>query len=398
MTKCRYQNHLIVGVSVLAVGMAMAIVQYKVPTILVNVMEMYGLDGAGGSWLMSIFTLMTVFTALVCGALSQRFSPKLLIVIATAFIVAGSALGAFAPSGAVLLVSRGLEGIALSMVTTCGPIVIQRSVDPRKIGSTMGIWGVWGPLGSVIAALLTPTLFVTLGFTNLWLTYAVIAIAATAIMTFVVRPPAQDAHEDEEAPAPANGAKPGYRALFTKSTLLFFVGFAAFNLVMLAVLSFVPTILQAKGMSATESGFMSTLPMLLSVVSSPLFGALSDRTGKTKLLLVVTMGFLGPCAFVLYNFTGAALWAAAIVMGLVGMGCSGLMLTGFTEVLPDPRLMSIGMGVLITVQGIGQFLGTFLVQALLGPGLDNCFLAGLVVMVLALVGTACIAFCTMRRV
>ena len=56
------------------------------------------------------------------------------------------------------------------------------------------------------------------------------------------------------------------------------------------------------------------------------------------------------------------------------------------------------MGVLTTVQGIGQFLGSFMVQALLGADLTNYYLAGGVVMVLTLLGTLAASFIKLKPV
>ena len=390
-----YQNFALVGISVTGVGIAMAMVQYKVPTILTALMAEFDLDATGGSWLMSIFTLVMVFAAIPSGALAQRSGARRVVALASSLIVLGSVVGAFAGSGAVLLVSRAIEGAAITAMTTCGPVIIESSVDPRRAGSAMGIWGVWGPLGSSIAGLLTPTLFVLFGMTWLWLLYAAVVAVACIIMLVLVKP-----NGEGESPRPETDlsglARPRYRDVFTRDAVLFYAGFAGFNVCLLAVLSYVPTILQGQGMDATLSGFASTLPMLLSIVSSPFFGALSDKTGKTKQLLVLTVAFLGPCAFLMYTQSGAVLWTAAVVMGLIGMGSSGLMISGFMRVLPDPSLKTIGMGVFITVQGIGQFLGTFLVQTLLGPAMDRVALAGTVVMVLGLLGAMCLALARYR--
>ena len=418
MIQPKYQNYLVVSLSVLAVGVTMAMVQYKVPTIMIAIMEQYAMSASGGSWLMSIFTLMMAVTAIVIGALSVRMSPKRIIVFATCLIVLGSVMGAFAPNGIVLLVSRGIEGIALTAVTTCGPLVIQESVAPGRIGTSMGIWGMWGSLGSAIAAFLTPLVFAFAGLTSLWLFYCALVVIATVIMCICVRDPFKKgspvAPEDavnasegasgvaQSGVAPSNaaglhiGSKPSYRELLTKDVLLFFCGFIAFNICLLAVLSLVPSILQMRGMDVSLSGFVSTLPMIISVASSPFFGMLSDKTGKTKWLLVFCLFFLGPCTFVLYNFEGAVMWVGAVVMGVIGMGTTGLMITAFMKVISRPELATIGMGVLICVQGIGQFLGTFLVQGLLGPSFENTLLAGSVVMVIGLVGTLCTALCKMR--
>ena len=373
MIQPKYQNYLVVSLSVLAVGVTMAMVQYKVPTIMIAIMEQYAMTASGGSWLMSIFTLMMAVTAIAIGELSVRMSPKRIIVFATCLIVLGSVMGAFAPNGIVLLVSRGIEGIALTAVTTCGPLVIQESVAPGRIGTSMGIWGMGGSLGSAIAAFLTPMVFAFAGLTSRWLFYCALVVIATVIMCICVRDPfkkaSPEALEDAVA-APGEvagsqvGSKPSYRELLTKDVLLFFCGFIAFNICLLAVLSLVPSILQMRGMDVSLSGFVSTLPMIISVASSPFFGMLSDKTGKTKWLLV--------------------------------LGTTGLMITAFMKVISRPELATIGMGVLICVQGIGQFLGTFLVQGLLGPSFENTLLAGSVVMVIDLVGTLCTALCKMR--
>ena len=418
MIQPKHQNYLVVSLSVLAVGVTMATVQYKVPTIMIAIMEKYAMTASGGSWLMSIFTLMMAVTAIVIGELSVRMSPKRIIVFATCLIVLGSVMGAFAPNGVVLLVSRGIEGIALTAVTTCGPLVIQEGVAPKRIGTSMGIWGMWGSLGSAIAAFLTPLVFAFAGLTSLWLFYCVLVVIATIIMCACVRDPfkktspaalgdAANASEgvsgvsqSDVVPGEVSGlqaeSKPSYRELLTKDVLLFFCGFIAFNICLLAVLSLLPSILQTRGMDVSLSGFVSTLPMIISVASSPFFGMLSDKTGKTKWLLVFCLLFLGPCTFVLYNFEGSVMWAGAVVMGVIGMGTTGLMITAFMKVISRPELATIGMGVLICVQGIGQFLGTFLVQGVLGPSFENTLLAGGVVMAIGLAGTLCTALCKMR--
>ena len=55
-------------------------------------------------------------------------------------------------------------------------------------------------------------------------------------------------------------------------------------------------------------------------------------------------------------------------------GSTGLLIAAFMRVLPDHRLASVGMGVLITIQGVGQYMGSALVQVLLGPQLIRSFL------------------------
>lgn len=389
----RYQNWAKVGLCVLMVGVSMALVQYKVPTIMLALMGQFSMSAATASWLMSILCLVMVPLAIPSGMLCSIIGPRKCIAIACGVMVVGTLVGAFTSSTALLMIDRALEGAAICILTVRAPVLIGATVNPARNGSAMGLWGIWGPLGSAVAALATPTAYACFGTTGLWLSYTAVVVVFTVVMIAMVKEPASAAPAD----AVDDGNKPTLGKVFTKDTVLFFCGFAAFNIVLLAILSFVPAILQNKGMDATMSGFVSTLPMILSVISSPVFGMLSDKTGQIKWLLVLAMAFLGPCALVLYCFTGVPMWAAAVVMGLVGMGSSGLMIAAFMKVLPDLRLAEVGMGALITVQGIGQFLGSFLVSMLLGPAMDRLLFAGVVVMVLALAGTACVAVSRFSR-
>ena len=393
-----YQNPVMIGVVLLIAGISVAMIQYKVPTILTELMALFAMDAKAASWLMSIFTLMSIFVALPTGWLAQKFGAKRMMIVACGIAILGSLIGIASGSSAVLIFSRAVEGVALTVLTTCGPIVVQKCVKPKKIGSAMGIWGIWGCLGSTIAAVVTPTVFETLGFSGLWILFAAIATCAAVLVSVAIRVP-QEAQGQDSAVPESDGSlaeKPRYREMLTRDIVLFFVGFAIFNICLLAILSFVPTILQMQGFDPTLSGLISTAPMLLSVISSPLFGVISDKIGRCKPLLVAAMLVMGPCTLALYTQTGALLWVAVVVMGLVGMGGVGMFLSGYMKLLPRPELASIGMGVMILVQGLGQFLGTFLVQILLGPTLENWVFAGTVLMVMGLVGTVSLLLCRLK--
>ncbi len=385
-----YQNPLIVGIVLLVAGISVGMVQYKVPTIMTNLMGMFSMTAESASWLMSIFTLVAIFTAIPSGALAQRFSAKTMMIVASCIAILGSLIGAFAQVSAVLILSRAVEGVALTVLTTCAPIIVQQNVRPENIGTSMGIWGIWGCLGSGAAAIITPTIFENLGFAGVWFIFAGVAAAAAVLVLVVIRKP-------PSAPVAHDGAmeKPRYRELFNRNTGLFFVAFVIYQMLLLAVLSFVPTILQLQGFDQTFSGFISTAPMLISIVSSPLFGIISDKTRRCKPLVLIGMLTMGPCTFLMYTQTGWLLWVGVIIMGCLSVGAVAMFLTAFAKLLPRPELASIGMGVLVTFQGIGQFLGTFVVQMLLGPSLENWMFAGLVLMALGLIGTACLALCKM---
>lgn len=392
-TSKKYGNWALIAVVMLLFGTAIATIQFKVPVVMGDIMANMCMDASSASWLMSIFTFVGIILALPTGALAKRFGPKTMLLAAAAIIAVGSLLGAFAGNGMVLIVSRAIEGVAFIFVTICGPLAVQKYVSPDKIGSATGIWALWVCLGSVVGGVLTPTLYASTGFAGVWVIYAAAAVVFAIVVAVIVKNPGEAL--EGAADAPTEG-KVGYGELVKPNILLFFAAFLVFNMTLMAVLSFGPTFLQQQGVDPTLSGFVSTLPMLLAVISSPLFGALSDKLGRCKPLYLAAMLVMGPCTLLLLTQTGPLMWVGAIVMGLVGLGGPVMCLTSYINVLGRPELMSIGMGVLMLVQSLGQFLGTWLVPLLLGPDVSSWMLTGIVMCVIGFAGTAALALCKFR--
>lgn len=396
----RYGSWMLIAVCLLLFGTAIASTQYKVPVIMSSLMEMFGMDSGSSSWLMSIFTFAGIVLALPTGALAKKIGPKNVLVIAAVVMVIGSLIGAFSSDGMMLIVSRGIEGVAFIFVTICGPLCVQKYVAPDKIGSATGIWALWVCLGSVVGGTLTPSLFSATGFVGVWVIYAVCVAIFAVLMFLCVKFPGGAEEERaiaaEEAAAQAGQGKASYAELLKPNFLLFLLAFLAFNMVLLAVLSFGPTWMQVQGIDPTMSGFISTLPMLLAVISSPLFGNLIDRFGRCKPLLIIAMLSMGPCAYLMLTGTGAMLWVGAVLMGLVGLGCPVVCLTALNPIVGKPELASISMGVLMLVQSLGQFLGTFVSPMLLGAGGDQWMTLGIAMLVIGLAGTGIAAVCKFK--
>lgn len=397
----RYQNAVIVGLVLLAVGLSAACTQYKASTLLVTIAPRFSLSADGSAWIMSIFTLVGIFFALPAGGLAQRFGFKHVMLASSGLIIIGSIIGMLSgENGIVLIVSRAIEGISLTFITTCGPIAIQQCVDSKKTALATGIWGCWGNGGAVIASVLTPHIFGIAGFEGVWLAFAIVAALAALLLLFCIRTPKQTVDDSSTCGTQdSDECEPSrYRDLLTPNVVLFLTGFLIFNLLMLAILGMLPSVLQLpeKGFSLEESGFATTLPSLISLVSTPLVGAVAGRTGHVKQFLILTMAVLGPCVFVMYTQAGVAFWIAAVILGALGLACVGLLIAAWIDVIPNPRLVAKGMGVLTLTQCTGQFLGTFLIQLLLGNGLSQWMLAGIVLGIMGVIGTIVMCFVRLK--
>jgi MFS family permease len=323
----------------------------------------------------------------------------------------------------VLFVSRGIEGIGLMVVSTCGPTAVVQCVAPRRQGLAMGLWSNWGAIGGAIGMAATPFIWLSLGYTWVWSIFIGMAVIAALLVLLFVDDPQSVLMADSEysaaaastpkadpgpeaaasvpeksvpTPLPKKASTARYRDVLTRDSILVLYAFVCFSLGLLALLSYLPSVLQLQGFAPERSAFPITLIQLLSIICVPLCGALSDKLGRSKPLLVATFFIFGFGLFLMFTNTGPLLWAAAVLQGIVGFSCIGLFLVAWAEVLPRPELISIGMAVFVLVQSLGQFLGSALAQALLGPDLSNWTLTGICLFAIIASGAVALLFSRFR--
>ena len=375
------RHYVRVALPLMLVALSVTVIQYQIPTIMERVMDEFSMDAGSASWLMSVFTLVGIVAALPVGGLAGRIGAKRLMVNA-------------AP---MLLALRALEGLGLVAIVASGPLVMQRCVDPRCIGSATGIWMLGGMLGATLAGISTPVLYEAVGFRGLCIAYAGLAALSGVVLQVAVKVPQNDAAGDLVDERVPSGTTPRrlvldegrLRVFLARDTWCFLVPFALFQMLLLSVLSFAPTAMQQRGAGAVESG----VAMLLAIVSSLAFGRLSDRFGRNKPLYLTGMLAMAPCALLLLTTTGPVMWAAAVAMGLFAMGAPTVVVAAYPRMLGKPELLGVGMGVLLLVQALGQFLGSFVPSLLLGPDLTQWALCGAVLCAAGLAGAALVIAC-----
>lgn len=392
----RQSGYVALSIVLLAVGVSVCIVQYKVPSILEPIMSSYGMSTDAGAWLMSIFTMVGIFLSLPASGLAKRIGPKNLLLLACAVIVVGSIMGAFAGSTFQMVVSRAVEGVAFVFVTVAGPLVIERYVDKAHQGTANGIWSRWICLGSVIGSSATPAIYETLGLGGTWLAYAGVVTLAAVVVALFIR--GGDASAGKEASGNAAGKVQfrDYLRFLKPQALLFFFAYLVFNVEILAVLSYAPTFLQQQGMNASLSGFASSLPGLLAIVSSLAYGKLIDRTGRTKGFYLLALAVSAPATMLMLTQSGPLLWVGAAGVGLVGYAIPVACLTALPQIAGSKEMMPAAMGVFTLVQCLGEFLGSLVTPMLLGPAMDQWVFCGAVMLVFGLAGALAMAACKIK--
>ena len=405
------QHFLLVSLILLLVGVSSVMIQMKLTTILPSITERFAMGQTEVSLLMSMFTFVGLILALPVGFAAKRFGAKTMLLAGVGFILLGSLVGAFAGGSMMLIASRAIEGVAYIIIITCGPLAIERYVAPERLGTAMGIWGTYGCGGTLLSGVLTPALYEAVGFTGLWIAYAVFALLMGALLLFVIKDPygvtariSSKSGSDERKELGEGGAREDGRAaepatfrVFLKpNMILFLFPYVCFNVLIAVTLSFSPTFMQSQGLTSAESGMVISSLVAVALVSCIVFGMLVDRFGRCKPLYVLALLVTGPAAFLLTSSTGAGMWVGAALLGLFGMSASAICPTAFVRILNCPAMLGVGMGVLKLMQCLGQTIGNYGVPMLLGPDMSNWPLVAAVSLAVGLISATCMALCKYR--
>ena len=391
-----HQNWLIVSLCFFLVAFCITLMMYKIPTIMIQLMELLSVSAATAAWFMSVFTFTGIFLAIPIGFLIKGIGVRKVVIVSGFLAAFASIAGSFAPEVGfacvpLLIVTRGLEGLSFVGIIASIPIMIQMCIIPSRVGTSTGIFMLGGMLGAMGGGVITPTVFAASGFAGLWIAYAAFMALSTIVFMVYVRFPRQEQEGafPESKAATRSSSVSIYGVFFKPNTLLFFLGFAAFQILLLSVLTYAPTALQQRGLSPAMSGFVSTLPQLISIVTAIAFGAIADAIHRTKPLVIIGMIAMAICAPAALVTDAPVLWAILVAMGLLAMGVPTVVMAAYPKLLADPSKLTVGMGVMMLVQSLGQFLGSLIPSIVLGPDLSNWTVCSIALFLLGLAATAC---------
>jgi EmrB/QacA subfamily drug resistance transporter len=331
------------------------------------------------TWVVTVYLLSSTVTVPIYGKLSDVYGRRPLLLIGVSLFLIGSALSGLSQSMGELIIFRGIQGLGAGAIFPIALAVIGDLFSPAERGRYQGLFGaVFGlsfiigpflggfltdnlswhwifyvnlPIGiaalAVIASQLPNTgnvrgvrvrdldylgilvftgaaILLLLGLTNKgltdssgqlysWLSPSVLIfmVAALALtLGFVVAE-----HYAKEPIIPLDLFR--NRSYTTINIATFFVAFGFFSAII-----FLPRFFQAvEGLSATASGYRTWPLMLGLILSSTLSGILVSRSGRYKLMLILSMATLTLGMFLMTHLeivTGY--WTLSLWMLIAGLG------------------------------------------------------------------------------
>lgn len=97
-------------------------------------------------WTMNAFTLAFAAGIITAAALGDRFGRRRVFTIGLAIFTVASAACAIAPSAALLIAARAVQGLAAAMVMPLSLTILASAFPPERRGAVVGIWGGLGGL------------------------------------------------------------------------------------------------------------------------------------------------------------------------------------------------------------------------------------------------------------
>ena len=126
------------------------------------------LDGL--QWVLNVYTLTYAVLLLSAGALSDRLGSRTVFVIGTAVFTSASLLCGLAPSFAVLLVARTVQGVGAALLVPSSMALLQQTFpDARARARAVGLWAGAGSLAIAGGPVLGGALIAYVGWRGIFL-------------------------------------------------------------------------------------------------------------------------------------------------------------------------------------------------------------------------------------
>lgn len=259
------------------------------------------------------FPVVELLTMLPIGALSDRYGKKPFIIIGLVSLVISTV--AFATSGNVpqLILTRGLQGFAASCTMTAGLALISDGTSSDKMGGSLGIATAAQGAGLMAGPLVGGALVEMGGYTFPFIIAAVLATMISMLTVIALRGfrPQQQGKVARERFNWGEVLKD--RTLFAIILIvaIWALGFGFLEPAYPLYLS------ESFGATATMIGIFFTAMSIPNILSQPLFGRLSDRIGRKKMVVVAALLFAVLFSLMAMAKSFVMLLPVAALLGLV---------------------------------------------------------------------------------
>ncbi|MEJ2066363.1 MAG: MFS transporter [Deltaproteobacteria bacterium] len=352
-------------VFVLLAGLAGTLNMYKVPTLMPLLISAFQVSRGTAGLLMSIFAVAGISLAIPAGLILDRLHGRTTGTIALCFIVLGAGVGALSTHFGLMLFSRLLEGIGLTLMAIVAPMVIAYRFGFQKRSIALGILNIWFPLASSIALLSAPLVATRWGWQSVWWCGTLYAVIAGLLYFLFLKPLPRD---PKAGAAVKKQKSSGARsAFFNWDVWLMGLALCCFSLMYSSFITWTPTFLHTeRGASLAHASLLMSFVPIFGLISAPLSGWFVGRILHRRLM----------CAIAITLFAALLPWASVLktqhlipLMAAIGL-VSSTIPTVIVSLVADLAVKGEATSVPQAVAYIGQSIGILIGPTAFGVMVD----------------------------
>ncbi len=291
--------------------------------------------------LTGVFMLPGIFFAAPSGVLAAWLGDRLTLLIG--IVMMGAAALVFAATDAyhVMLACRVIGGAGAVAITVLLPKVVTDWFAGKEIATGLSIIASSVGFGMGLTVAILPWIASQTSWQVAMIANAAFSAVGIALLLAIY---------PKQAPRPDQPAGSGTLWLINRKELVLSslagLGRGLFSAGYVVFISFVPPLLIAQGLAPAEAGLLTSIAALMSLVSVPLGGLLSDWTRKPNLFIVGgSLGTALTCILVPY-VAPAVLWV--VLFGVLRGGCTGGLMALPSQIL-RPQSRTTGFAIVSAV-------------------------------------------------
>lgn len=250
---------------VMAAAVAVTLNLFKVPPLIPVLEAELGVGPVDAGWLMSIYAVAGLIAAAPTSWLLRRYGSRHTLSLGCALSAGGSAAGALSPSFPLLLGTRLVEGLGMTLVAVAATVLLAAWFPRRERGLPMGIFSAWMPIGSSISLYVAPFVHERAGWSAVWWLGAGVAVGALALVEVTVLERKIPGLVTSAGVASDTLAWRRVLARLGSPSVSLAVSFAIFHGTRLAFLTWVPTYLVNRGFGLVEAAALTSLSTLITI-------------------------------------------------------------------------------------------------------------------------------------